>query len=556
MASTANHRRAGDTGEETLPRANPKASFETAAKHLVRHLHDAAALRRNPLTSAFFADAGSAKDTCLSDRESLQQIHRLFRAAAEQCRDAELHGSNADRARRQYAIAIEGCLERRGVASLANELGISYAQYYRDRAEIGLRICRFIRDRQEHATAVPAQRFDAFRFGMERATRLTELGETDRAVAEYTRLLRGADAVGQKIEALCETGLALHVHHGPSDTSERALSDAETLLAGATQLSDDERTVATSRTAFVRGMLTWASDPSAAFEMLRTALTTLERLPAAWTNDTRRLYVRILFEFGEALTTFSNSRGSVEALSNASKILSRCENDSPTLALKIDITQLALRMSMLVDPCGWEPVRRRLDRTQELERRATSTGSVDLNLLTLNALSHLQARAGDAAAALDTVRSALTLSKHRPNREIFSEVTLRMARTILYTPLWQETPSVFAAAGPPATAAVRASRKTVVAEYAFRQGAYKQIRSMFSVPEMERRPYVAALVAGAAHELGDREEARALIERAIPAVERAGVAVTIRQTYRIAARVTKDRRYDRRADEIARALTA
>lgn len=538
-----------------MARANPNASFEAAARHLVRHLHDPDALRKNPLTRAFFGIAGSPRSARLADRNALVRIHGTFGAAAERYRDGAVRAGKAERARRQYVIAIGECLQRRSKETVAAELGVSLAQYYRDRAEVCLWICRYIRDLHDRPSEMVVQRFDPLRFSLDRAARLIELGETDDAIEEYERLLHDTVAAGQHIEILCEIAL-VHLRRNASEMVASALHDAEALLEASTSFSPEERAVAEARIVFARGAYTWPTDPALAMKLFETAMARLERLTGAWSDDARNLYVRLRFEYGEALTTFGDTRGSIETLSGTAAMLARSQGASPLLELKIQITLQALRMSLLVDPGGWESGRLWLERMQDLARRASGTGSVDLNLAALCAISQLQARAGDAAAALDTMRSALALPRNRSSCEVFSEVTQRMARTLMHTHLWHETAGILMAAGSPATATVAAARKTLKAEYALRQGAYRKVREAFSTDELERRPYGAVLAAGAAHALGARQQARSLIDRAIPAVEKAGVAVTIAQSYRIASRVTRDRRYARTADEIWRALSA
>lgn len=528
-----------------MARANPNASFEAAARHLVRHLHDPGALRQNPLTRSFFG----------ADRDALQEIHDIFRFAAERCRDEDVRAGKAERGRRQYAIAIRECLERRSKEDVAAELAVSRAQYYRERADMCLRISRSICEQCDRTSEPAVRRFDAFRFGADRAACLTELGETDAAIEEYTRLLSGTASAAQTIEILCELALA-HLRRGVSEAVVRPLRDVKALVETSTALSSEERGVAEARIRLAWGAYTWPADPSTALGLFKQAMEKLERLPHAWSGDVRKLYVRIRFEFGEALTTFGDTRGSIETLSRAAKMLNRCQAESPVLELKIQIALHALRMSMLADPGGWEPGRRWLDKMQDLAGRASSTGSVDLNLGILCAISQLQARAGHAAAALDTMRTALALPRNRASSEVFAETSHRMARALMHTSLWHQTPGLLASAGPPATAAVAAAHKTLRAEYALRRGGYREVREAFSADELERRPYGAVLAAGAAHSLGARQQARSLIDRAIPAIEKAGVAVTIAQSYRIASRVTNDRRYARSADEIWRALSA
>ena len=60
-----------------MARANPESSFESAARHLFRHINDAQALRNNPLLrSLFHALADETEST------TLQRIHETVLVAA------------------------------------------------------------------------------------------------------------------------------------------------------------------------------------------------------------------------------------------------------------------------------------------------------------------------------------------------------------------------------------------------------------------------------------------------------------------------------------------
>jgi tetratricopeptide (TPR) repeat protein len=534
-----------------MPRANPNASFEVATKHLFRHLHEPDNLRDNPLARCFFETTGALGTTRVADRLALERIHGLLRAAAEFCRDEDLAAGNAERARRQHAIAIEGCLEGKAVRTVARALGISSTQYYRERADICARLARYLRDAGDPRAEAAAPPFDDFRYGMIRAASMAELGDPERAIEEYIRLFDSTDSASQKVEVLCETALAYSRGDAREDV-DRLLGQARALLERTGSLSPRDRRIAEAHVGFVRGMSTWAADPSSALELFHAAISILERL-AHPSDRTRELHARILFEYGEGLATFQGLRKSVETLSVAAKILETCREPSPHLSLRIEITLRVFRNSMLVDPFGWEPLHQRLQTMLELGERARLTGSVDLTLRALNAISQLYACSGDAVAARHAVQSALALSKYHPTKELFSEVSLRMARTLMYTALWQDVPSVLRVAGAPATVAVAASRKTLGAEYALRRGMYAQVSDAICKPEISRRPFMAMLAAQAADGLGRRREALALIEPAMPEIERSGIALTIERAYRIAGQITNDRRYSRKADEVERA---
>jgi hypothetical protein len=328
------------------------------------------------------------------------------------------------------------------------------------------------------------------------------------------------------------------------------------MLARSTGLSPRERCIAEAHVAYVRGMLQWITDPSGARDLFAVALSHFDDAGVRADGHAGELYARILFEYGESLTTFHQVGASVETMSRAGRTLASCRDASAAFALRIEIGVRTFRNDMLVDPFGWESLRERLETMRELGRRARLTGSVDLNLRALNGIAQLEASSGDAAAALHSAQSALALSKYAPNRELFSEVGVRIARTVMYTPLWGEVPKLLRGAGPAATAAVATARRTLEAEYALRRGLYAKARAMMRGPDMLARPFMAMLAAQAEHGLGRQREALALVESAVPAIEKSGIALTIERTYRIAAHITNDARMTRRADEIERALSA
>jgi tetratricopeptide (TPR) repeat protein len=538
-----------------MPRANPAASFEVAARHLFRYVHDPLRLRDNPLTARFFEPASSAIGSRAADRVALDRIHAVIRTTATRIRDDDVAAGRREHAERQYAIVVDGCLGGKPNATIASALGISTTQFYRERAEICTRIARSLRDSLGREPTTSVTPFDDFQYAIARAATLAEIGNAARAIDEFDRLFLCAGFTSQKIQALCEQTL-VYLRSDRFDEADRCVRIARKLLDNSTGLTARERGFAGAHIAYVRGVATWPKDPSAALELYMDALPSLERLSPAAADPARELYARVTFEYGESLGTFHRLSDGVRTLAHAATIYDSCQNGATSIALRIQIALRTFRSSLLTDPLGWEPLRDRLQTMLELGRRARSTGSTDLNLRALNAIAQFEASAGNAPAALGAARSALALSKFEPTQEVFSEVSLRMARTIMYTPLWHEVPGLLIAAGPPATAAVAASRKILEAEFALRRGMYETVRQTIGPSEIAKRPFMAVLAAQAAHGLGRQREARRLIESAVPAVEQSGVAITIERTYRIAEQITNDRSYRRKADEIERALSA
>ncbi|HTU80547.1 MAG TPA: hypothetical protein VMF61_00365 [Candidatus Acidoferrales bacterium] len=537
-----------------MPRANPHASFEAAAKHLFRHIADPLRLRENPLTACFFEESPAGRAGPAQDRTVVARIHDVFRAAARRYRDLDLAAGSRERALRQYAIAVEGCLNGRPVPAHASELGVSQTQYYRERAAICERIARYFREAQTPSSAASGAAFDEFRFRMNRAAGMAELGDLSGALDAYERVSRSVALAAQKIEVLAEIAL-VRIRSGPPESPDGPLRAARAVLESGT-LSERERRVAHARLEYAEGMDVWLRAPAEAMELFSTALARLEQLDFGPADPVRTLYVRILFEYGEGLTTFHDIDASVRTLSRVRTLLAASCGASPIFSIQLELTLQAFRHAILSDPCGWQPLSHRARAVDELSQRAHASGSVDLRLRALNATAQIRAASGDAAAALRAAEAALSLAKLHPTRELFSEVSLRMARTLMYTPLWRKVPDILRRCGEPASVAVASSRKTLEAEFALRHGRYQTARDLISEPECSRRPYKAMLAAQAADALGRRREALSLIEPALPAVERAGIGLTLGLSYRIASRITSDRRYGRKADEIERALTA
>lgn len=73
-----------------MPKKAAGGSFSSAIKHLFRHLHDPAMLRKNPLVQRFFEEPANERAGYVTDRARLDRIHQLVRQAAERCRDDDL----------------------------------------------------------------------------------------------------------------------------------------------------------------------------------------------------------------------------------------------------------------------------------------------------------------------------------------------------------------------------------------------------------------------------------------------------------------------------------
>ncbi len=87
-----------------MPYADPEKSFDSAARHLFRHLHDAAMLRRNPLVRPFFADRRYG-----TEGAALAAIHARIMAQARACCVGETASGAEHQVRRRQTIVTALC---------------------------------------------------------------------------------------------------------------------------------------------------------------------------------------------------------------------------------------------------------------------------------------------------------------------------------------------------------------------------------------------------------------------------------------------------------------
>lgn len=160
-----------------MPRTDPERSFESAARHLFRHIREIDALRRNPLLRAYFTWGG---------RAGLEEIHVEILGLADALSDEPSKGILRATRRREIVAAL--CAGKSGDEAAAT-LHMSRSHYYRERHAICSRIAQALR-------LMPARdarfvvRDDPLRLLFARAEALRDAGSSNEAV----RILEDAHA--------------------------------------------------------------------------------------------------------------------------------------------------------------------------------------------------------------------------------------------------------------------------------------------------------------------------------------------------------------------------
>lgn len=115
------------------------ADANAAAGHLLRHLHDARALQKNPLVSHFFADQEPAGPV---QTEALARVHELVTATAEKIFGGDAVGRGFMHKRRQLEIVMRCDIRGELHKTVQVDMGLGARQFYRERQKARLQLAK------------------------------------------------------------------------------------------------------------------------------------------------------------------------------------------------------------------------------------------------------------------------------------------------------------------------------------------------------------------------------------------------------------------------------
>src|SRR5450755_502692 len=207
--------------------------FDAAARHLLRHLDDPRALRRNPLVGWRFANIGRAS-AAATDREVLNAIRKSVAAHAEMLD----HGQgtfDAAKFRRHREIITRCDVRGEPHALVAAALGLSRRQFYRERRRARLRLAdllwRDIPAGPAGVTEVPSE-FEMRLAYVETLKAVGKFGEASDALRRVAADLRDPAA---RCIAWCRYA-DIQCDAGIIDAARASLDDARSALAQAESL--------------------------------------------------------------------------------------------------------------------------------------------------------------------------------------------------------------------------------------------------------------------------------------------------------------------------------
>jgi hypothetical protein len=542
----------------------PDASFDVAVKHLFRHLCDVRSLEKNPLVRDFFADAnilvmrGVARDNAV-----LTKIHELVRNGAADLLSADLAAGKGENALRYHTIVTQQCLGGHPIRDVAAALGISYHHCYRERAAICKRLARHLFAREEK----PALDwlFEVDEFQLLRSRTLNGAAFVDAAAARKSSvdLIRIAPSPLEKIEAL-DTAALIAMRFAETHRAQCMLADAEALWSEHfSNLSSEPSIVARGFTDTIAAKLARTrADSAAALRLSQRATTLLEPMSANGANNVRELYVESLFELGVAhFITGALDRG-YRSIADAESKLARIRGASAQLRARVSIEAWKLRSVLLTSSVTWYPFVDRLNGLTTALNDAYAQGMLSEVAAALETLTAVYAYRGDDDKALRAGRFAVAIAQRQSSERVLAHTRIKIVMNLLNTEYWQVAQSML-----PDVRSLEAcdEHHLAMARYVSAESALRH-RDLVRVGEIIERdgPSESATMAlhkrlisaSAEHMLGQGRAARAIVESTIPAAERLGSATSLRDAYRVAARVTGERRFARQADEFSRLLTA
>jgi hypothetical protein len=235
---------------------------------------------------------------------------------------------------------------------------------------------------------------------------------------------------------------------------------------------------------------------------------------------------------------------------------------SPRLRTRVAAAVWRLRNHLLMNSKSWRPSWQRLEGLILAFEQAYAAGALFEAADALDTLAEYHAFAGNDAECLRTARLAALLAKQQPNERMRAQISISVAITLLSTKYWECASPLFPNA--PQLDSCDAYHYEFASYFAAKRALRLQNFQdawLLAHREDNRRENSSLavsrklLAAAAAHKLGRRRDAGALIDATIPIAERLGSAPILRDAYSVAAEVTGDVRFERHAAEVALLLS-
>jgi tetratricopeptide (TPR) repeat protein len=530
-----------------MPLADPRESFEVAARHLFRHLGDVSALRRNPLAHSFFQGPVRPK----SDRLGLVELRDRVLDAARECLRADIAAGRRKQGERSYKIIVAIC-NSIDPKKTAHDLKLSIRQYYRDRKDISRRVaCGLVNT--VGSRAIQTDACDAFHLLVGRAASLVEEGCAGTSVAMLERALPRIDHSQGKVVALLTMSSA-YVQHGNVCRAQECLEAARYVQnRGLVSSSSDELLDLIGLTS-VEVALADGSDRSAS-AILESIITRSQQKDPNGSTSRDLVLLDVLLE-----------KCSFDAMNGRFQDARRVLADASAVAMKLSVIppRLTVFSAVMAAHCcedGSASPDQTLARYSDALHLSVSNNSARGAFYALNGQSRAFLRLGDEQQAYQRFREAAEVARSMEGTKFLVSAAIA-GTSLIGTEFWREVAPLMdetrALVQPNSlkSAQLMGARGALLSRIGKPAEALEALTSASELLAKLRNDRFLSNVlrerAIVLRRMGRTREASSSINVAIELAKQSADVVSLRQTYFVAAGMLDDKRLSTMANRTDR----
>jgi hypothetical protein len=262
-----------------------------ASRHLFRHLHDLAALKRNRLVAHLLSQQTQGGP---QEIDQCERVRRSLFELAERCRNEETK-AGAGQAERRYRVFLRAVLKGEPWRAVAEDLGLSRRQFTRDKTSFSLRVAQHLNNAaaafHAHTCSITNLEADAT---LAAAQVFADCGDIDKALKMMRDVANSSASTDARLEAVCaEARLTLARSYLPP--SNALISKVQGILQAASDRDGLCGMVWSARLDTIRAeSLSRSSSTEDAFRLLGRALRATRCAAAGGWRDSRRDALRAL----------------------------------------------------------------------------------------------------------------------------------------------------------------------------------------------------------------------------------------------------------------------
>lgn len=521
--------------------------------HMLRHLRDPAALRRNELVGHLFSRARTEVSPRRAMVREAARLRQLVQHAAEALRDDATAGDDVHRLR-QYEIVLRCDLGNESRDEVMHGLGISRRQFYRDRNAACAYIAEYIANETRRIERPPAVATDLFAAGLACARNLRHIGETQ-SCDRMLRELLSSPAPARKKVAAWTTLIDLLSDDSRGEDAARELREFRNY--GRSHSESSLTAMETSRiTALLEPSVLWAlGDERAALDADIATGEALSAISRSMNDITIAFAVKSHLSRAQRAFFVGDYAGSHGNVGQAGELMDRC-GDLP----------LALRLQYLLmdgDRKVFSPGRlaEAHGLFAEAARLAQEHGYLEYLSIALGDLALYAQTYGDLEGATRHAKDSMALARRGAPTAIRGHVLLHSAELAFENgqarrsiELAVEAQECFPDRGIGASVSWYHIARGRLLSHAY-SGALEAAETLRRIASAGNNQRMLGsglrLLAQAYHGLGEMRGALEHIDEAISVLQRFGQPFSLRAAYLTSANITGRAEHKRMASEIA-----